>query len=308
MEAMATGVTRFLSHLHVERRLSPHTLAAYRRDLQRLLRFCHAQGITAWEQLDAHQVRHFAATLHRQGLGGRSIQRHLSALRGCCEFLLGEGVLRHNPGRGVAAPRTPRRLPAALDVDQMQRLLDIDADDPLARRDRAILELFYSSGLRLAELCGLDVNDVDLADATVSVTGKGRKTRVVPIGRQARTALRGWLDVRDTFGAPAGETALFLSRRGRRLAPRSLQQRLDHWARRQGLAENVHPHLLRHSCATHLLESSGDLRAVQELLGHADIATTQIYTHLDFQHLARVYDRSHPRSRRTEDRRRKTED
>lgn len=299
---MTEWLARYLTQLQIERRLSPHTVTGYRRDLERLLRFCDDQGIDDWSRLDQHQVRRFAAMLHRQGLGGRSIQRHLSALRGLCEFLVREGVLRHNPGRAVPAPKAPRKLPAVLDVDQMRRLLAIDADDPLALRDRAILELFYSSGLRLAELCNLDLDHLDLDDATVTVTGKGRKTRLVPLGRHAREALRRWLAVRDDFAAPPDEPALFLSRRGRRLAPRTLQQRLVHWARRQGLAGKVHPHLLRHSCASHLLESSGDLRAVQELLGHADIATTQIYTHLDFQHLARVYDASHPRARRkTED-------
>jgi len=289
---------RFFAYLHVERRLSPHTLAGYRRDLGRLRRYCAAQDIGAWTQLDNHHIRRFAAALHREGLSGRTIQRQLSALRCFFEFLIREQVLRHNPAHGVQAPKTARKLPAVLDVDQVQQLLEIDADDPLARRDRAIMELFYSSGLRLSELTGLDLEHLDLKDGTVTVTGKGRKTRLVPVGRHARSALRRWLAVRASFSADPSQRALFLSRRGTRLAPGSLQQRLKYWARRQGLTSPVHPHLLRHSFASHLLESSGDLRAVQELLGHADIATTQIYTHLDFQHLAQVYDASHPRARR----------
>ncbi|HHH36800.1 MAG TPA: tyrosine recombinase XerC [Gammaproteobacteria bacterium] len=295
---LADWQERYLSHLHHERRLSSHTLAGYRRDLHRLLRYCKTWGLTSWADLDQHRARDYAAALHREGLGGRSIQRHLSALRGFCEYLIREGVLRHNPARGVHAPRTPRKLPAALDVDQVQRLLEIGDDSPLAVRDRAILELCYSSGLRLSELIGLNLDHLNLEDGTVTVTGKGGKTRVVPVGRHAREALRRWLATRPAFAVDPGEAALFLSRRGRRLAPRTLQQRLRHWARRQGLAGTVHPHQLRHSFASHVLESSGDLRAVQELLGHADISTTQIYTHLDFQHLAQVYDSSHPRARR----------
>ncbi len=291
---------RFLSHLQVERRASPHTVAAYRRDLRCFLEYGRTQGVTEPATLNHHQVRGFAAFLHRRGLHGRSIQRHLSALRSLCEFLVREGALSHNPARAVQAPRAPRTLPQTLDVDQMQRLLNLPGDTPLVRRDRAVLELFYSSGLRLAELCALDLPQLDLDGGTVTVTGKGRKTRVVPVGRCARDALRDWLAVRGHWCGDPAEQAVFLSRRGRRLAPRSLQQRLQYWAARQGLAGGVHPHLLRHSCASHLLESSGDLRAVQELLGHAHLSTTQIYTHLDFQHLAQVYDRSHPRSRKSE--------
>ena len=290
-------IAHFLENLRVERRLSPHTLSAYRRDLARLEEFCGAEGIAHWNQLTAHHIRALVAAQHRRGLDGRSLQRLLSALRSFFEYLLGRQELGHNPATGIRAPKSPRRLPNALDVDQMSRLLELPADGPLARRDRAIMELFYSSGLRLSELVTLDITALDLNDGTVRVTGKGNKTRVVPVGRQARAALRTWLDERRAIPGP-DERALFVGLAGRRMTPRAVQARIKFWARRQGLDVNLHPHMLRHSFASHLLESSGDLRAVQELLGHADISTTQIYTHLDFQHLAQVYDAAHPRARR----------
>ncbi len=242
-------------------------------------------------------MRAFVSWRHRQGIGGRSLQRNLSAIRAFYKFLLDEGIVTHNPAEEIFAPKTPRKLPKALDVDQTARLVEIDSADPLAQRDRAILELMYSSGLRLSELVTLDVDEVDLDDAMVSVLGKGNKRRYVPVGRYAIEALKRWLPVRATLaGSP--EEALFVSRRGQRLGARAVQERLRLWAIRQGLAVHVHPHMLRHSFASHLLESSGDLRAVQELLGHADISTTQVYTHLDFQHLAKVYDAAHPRARK----------
>jgi integrase/recombinase XerC len=294
-------LTRYLNHLSQERRLSPHTRAAYARDLHALAAFCDRQGRADWPELSAHDVRAFAAACHRQGLSGKSIQRRLSAVRGLFEYLLREGRVGANPAQDIRAPKSERRLPSVLDVDQMGRLLGIPTreDDPLTVRDRACMELLYSSGLRLSELTGLDLPALDLAAGLVSVTGKGRKTRVVPVGRKARDALHDWFAVRSTLLTPGSEElAVFLGRNGRRLSPRAVQQRLDLWARRQGLDGRVHPHRLRHSFASHLLESSGDLRAVQELLGHADISTTQIYTHLDFQHLAEVYDRAHPRAKR----------
>lgn len=289
---------RFLDHLRHERRLSPHTLSNYRRDLMALAAFCRREGIVSWEQLDTHAVRRYVAARHRAGLGGRSLQRELSAIRSFYRFLLREGEVRHNPAVEIRAPRAARRLPPTLDVDQVARLLEIADDDVLAVRDRAMMELVYSSGLRLSELTGLDMDHVDLADATLRVTGKGGKTRVLPIGRMARSALRAWLARRAELANPEAGTALFLSRTGRRLSPRGFQQRLRRWAITQGTSAGVHPHMLRHSFASHLLESSGDLRAVQELLGHADISTTQIYTHVDFQHLARVYDEAHPRAKK----------
>lgn len=297
--AALASVDQYLNHIRQERQLSAHTHAAYARDLQSLISYCDKQGRDDWPTLNAQDIRAFAAACHRQGLAGRSIQRRLSAVRGLYEYLLREGRIGHNPAQDIRAPKGERRLPGVLDVDQMDRLLSIDTRQPLAVRDQALMELMYSSGLRLSELTGLDLPDLDLDAGLVSVTGKGRKTRVVPVGRKAKTALSLWLEVRRDLLPPGSELrALFISRGGRRLAARSVQQRLDQWARRQGMEGRVHPHMLRHSFASHLLESSGDLRAVQELLGHADISTTQVYTHLDFQHLADVYDKAHPRAKR----------
>jgi integrase/recombinase XerC len=287
----------FLQRLKTERRLSPHTVAAYQHDLNALLGFCERESIASFEALDSFAVRRFAAESHRRGLGARSVARRLSAVRTFLGYLIERGALKSNAGVHVQAPKPPRRLPATLDTDQVASLLAISGDDPLTLRDRAMLELFYSSGLRLAELVGLDLGDVDAADRTVRVLGKGSKARVVPVGRQALAALGDWLAVRPEL-ARAGETALFVSRRGERVSPRQVQKRVNDWARRQGAPTGVHPHMLRHSFATHVLESSANLRAVQEMLGHASLSTTQIYTHLDFQHLAHVYDQAHPRARR----------
>jgi integrase/recombinase XerC len=289
-------IDQFLRHLSLERRLSPLTCKHYRRDLSALADWCGSKAILHWHELDSGYLRDWAAACHRQGLGGRSIQRRLSATRSFCRYLLREQLIRKNPVEGVSAPKAPKRLPGNLDADTMARLLEIKGDGPLVDRDRALLELLYSSGLRLAEVVGLDLGDVDLADATVRVTGKGNRERVVPVGRHARTAIRAWLSSRSSLAA-ARERALFVSIRGSRLGQRAVQSRVKHWARRQGIDRRVYPHLFRHSFATHLLESSHDLRAVQELLGHANISTTQVYTHLDFQHLARIYDRTHPRAR-----------
>lgn len=288
----------FLAQLGSERRLSAHTIKAYRRDLDCLLSFCEEQGIASWPELEMHHLRRFAAISHARGLGPRSIQRRLSGIRSFFNFLVREGRLQHNPASEVSAPPAPKRLPATLDVDEMTRLLTtIRGDEPEVLRDRAMLELLYSSGLRLGELVGLDPGDVDLDDATVRVTGKGNKQRLLPVGRAAREALRDWLRVRGQLAAE-DEPALFVGVRGRRISPRVVQRRVRYWAQRSGLPRRLHPHLFRHSFATHLLESSRDLRGVQELLGHADISTTQVYTHLDFQHLAQIYDEAHPRARR----------
>jgi integrase/recombinase XerC len=288
---------RFLEHLRLERRLSEHTARAYRRDLSCLAEFCDKNGIVSFAELKSHQLRRFAAVSHAGGLAPRSIQRRLSGVRSFMKYLIREGALNSNPGADIAAPQVARRLPDTLDADQMARLLQIEGSEPETLRDRAMLELFYSSGLRLAELTGLDLGDVDLRDGTVRVTGKGNKTRIVPVGRFARESLQAWLAIRDE-SATAGEAALFVSNRGTRISPRTVQNRVRYWAQRAGLPRRVYPHLFRHSFATHLLESSSDLRSVQEMLGHADISTTQIYTHLNFQHLAQVYDRAHPRARR----------
>jgi integrase/recombinase XerC len=296
-DALQQGVDRFLQGLRTERRLSPHTSSNYGRDLAALLDYCQAQGIASWDALDTQHVRSFAAQCHRRGLAPRSIQRRLSAVRSLCRFLIREGQLRADPAADVQAPKARKRLPTTLDADAMARLLEFRSDDRLGVRDKAIMELFYSSGLRLAELLGLDLVDLDLRDRTVRVLGKGRKTRIVPVGRHAVAALTLWLKERAAMAA-VDEPAVFVGVNGRRLGPRIVQRRIARWARLQGLPEHVHPHLFRHSFASHLLESSGDLRAVQELLGHANISTTQVYTHLDFQHLARIYDASHPRARR----------
>ena len=298
-------IEKYLAHLGSERRLSRHTVVNYRRDLTALIAFCDKQDVSAWRQLDSFHIRQFAAADNRAGLAPRSIQRRLSAVRSFFRYLIREGLLDANPAADVPAPRGPKRLPKTLDADQMGRLLELPQTDPLAVRDWAMMELLYSSGLRLAELVGLDIGAVDLADGTVRVTGKGNKTRVVPVGSHARTAIAKWLKQRGHLTRLNTDQALFLGARGNRISPRSVQSRVQLWARRQGLAQSVSPHLFRHSFASHLLESSGDLRGVQELLGHADISTTQIYTHLDFQHLARIYDDSHPRARR---RRRSDED
>lgn len=288
---------RFLNHMQHERRLSPHTIKNYSRDLQLIRSWCTESDLTEWQQLSPHQVRAYVAKRHRSGISGKTIQRELSSLRSLFRYLLREGVTQNNPAQGVKAPKVKRLLPATLDADQLSHLLDVTADTPLSRRDLAILELFYSSGLRLAELVSVNLCDLDLTSAILEVTGKGNKTRQVPIGRKAVEALQQWITVRGEL-AKADEPALFVSSRGKRIHPRTIQQRLKQWALKHGASRNIHPHLLRHSFASHLLESSGDLRAVQELLGHADISTTQIYTHLDFQHLANVYDKAHPRARR----------
>jgi len=308
-------IERFASHLTHERRMSGHTVSAYRHDLLRLRIFCEARKITRWDALDNAHLRTFAATEHASGVGPRSIQRRLSAVRTFYEFMLREGHCERNPARDVRAPKTKKRLPTTLDADQMARLLEFRVCDSLSARDKAMMELFYSSGLRLGELVSLDTGAIDLADRTVRVIGKGSKTRLLPIGRFAIAALQKWLSERAAIAkgaapakrttpakraasAPSDEFAVFIGRSGRRLGVRAVQMRVGMWARRQGLGVHVHPHMLRHSFATHLLESSSNLRGVQELLGHADIGTTQIYTHLDFQHLAKVYDATHPRARR----------
>ena len=288
---------KFLRHLGDERRLSPLTLIHYGRDLAQCVAYCDGAGAADWEKLTTAEVRGWVAAMHRRGLSGKSIQRALSALRSFYRYLLREQAVARNPASGVTAPKSARRLPKTLTADQAARLVTFDARDPLAWRDRALLELLYSSGLRLSEIVNLDLAELDLAGGLVRVTGKGRKVRDVPVGAKAREALCEWLARRGQFAAPE-EPAVFLARNGRRLGPRALQARVRYWAARQGMEVPVHPHMLRHSFASHVLESSGDLRAVQEMLGHANISTTQIYTHLDFQHLANVYDKAHPRARR----------
>jgi integrase/recombinase XerC len=293
-------VDRFLRHLRTERRVSEHTVSAYRQDLKSLLDHCERRKLTSWGALGNGEIRAFAAAEHAGGLGPRSIQRRLSAARTFFSYLQREGAGTQNPAVEVRAPKAKKRLPGTLDTDQMARLLAFRVQDSLSARDKAVMELFYSSGLRLSELVGLNMGDVDFADLTVRVLGKGAKARIVPVGRYAIAALQAWLNervkLRDT--KRSAQPALFLSRGGQRMTARAVQLRVGEWARRQGISMHVHPHMFRHSFATHLLESSGNLRGVQELLGHSDIGTTQIYTHLDFQHLAKVYDAAHPRARR----------
>jgi integrase/recombinase XerC len=294
---MLAALEAYCAHLRSERQVSPHTLDAYRRDLDKVLAFCEKEGVGGWAALDIQRLRRLVAKLHGQGQSGRSIGRLLSAVRGFYRYLNREGLCEHDPANGLSPPKGERRLPKTLDADRTLQLLDgALEDDFLARRDQAILELFYSSGLRLSELTGLNLEQLDLADGLVQVHGKGSKTRVLPVGRKAREALEQWLPLR-ALSQPADD-AVFVSQQGRRLGPRAIQLRVKAAGERE-LGQNLHPHMLRHSFASHLLESSQDLRAVQEMLGHADIATTQIYTHLDFQHLATVYDSAHPRAKRS---------
>lgn len=297
---LAAILTAYHHHLASEKRYSPRTVSSYERDLQDWVAWLGQQqavDVPDVTQVQAWQVRQWIGQLHRKGLASKSLQRKLSSLRRFYRFLLREQWVAHNPVVDVASPKGSRHLPDTLEVEAVAQLLDVQAQDALAVRDRAIMELFYSSGLRLAELVALDVPDVDLRQQQVRVQGKGNRQRYVPVGRLAVAAVREWLGQRASLALPE-ETALFVSRRGARINPRTIQYRLQHWQQQQGLAQRVHPHKLRHSFATHLLESSGDLRAVQEMLGHSDISTTQIYTHLDFQYLASVYDKAHPRAKR----------
>jgi len=284
----------FLGHLVNERRVSPHTVAGYERDIEALLGL--AAGVPL-AQLQVHHMRRFIGQLHARGLDGKSLARMLSAWRGFYRYLARDHSYTTNPCIGLRAPKSTKNLPQALSPDEATRLMAIPADDVLAIRDKAMFELFYSSGLRLSELTSLSTPDINLGDATVRVMGKGSKTRVVPVGRHAVDAVRKWLQDRASL-VVAGNDALFVNRNGGRLTPRGVQYRIRQWALRLGLATHVHPHTLRHSFASHVLQSSGDLRAVQEMLGHASISTTQVYTHLDFQYLAKVYDAAHPRAKK----------
>jgi len=276
---------------------SPHTRAAYAHDLADAWAFLTAQGLHDWHQTQPHHLRLWLAKRHAEGLSPRTLARRLAAVRALLRTLRRQGLIEHDPSAGLRLPRADRRLPKTLEPEPLNHLLDQPADDPLEARDLAMLELMYGSGLRLAEVCGLKLHDLDPASGETRVRGKGGKTRIVPVGRSALTAVRRWLSLRPAY-APPGETTLFVSRLGRPIAPRTVQARLTRLARKHGLAGRVHPHMLRHACASHFLQNSGDLRAVQELLGHSNLATTQIYTHLDFQHLAQAYDAAHPRARR----------
>jgi len=286
----------FLGYMQQQRQFSAYTCEHYQRDLERLIQFLTDQGLSDWNAVTVKHIRHWVITLHQHGLAGRSLQRMLSSTRSLYRYLAKQGLVKHNPAIGVQAPKSPRKLPIAPDVDQTQQMLNTSAQDELETRDLAILELTYSSGLRLAELLSLNLPDIDFAENLVRVTGKGNRTRVVPIGSQAISALQNWLSLRTQM-APEGEMAVFLSKQGKRLSPRAVQKRFELWGK-QHASQHLHPHMLRHSFASHILESSQNLRAVQELLGHSNISTTQIYTHLDFQHLAKIYDAAHPRAKK----------
>lgn len=289
----------FLNKLKHERQLSAHTLSNYQRDIGLFLTFLDDYVQQPLEQVCEKEIQQFISQGHRQQLSSKTLQRRLSALRSFFDFLVRSNVLGKNPAKLVQAPKAEKKLPKVLDVDQTAHLLEIDGTDILAIRDKAILELFYSSGLRLSELASLRISDLDLQQAQLRVTGKGNKMRQLPIGSKAMQAIKLWLKQRQQLSKQDEQNALFLSKHGRAISKRSIQERMRYWAKRQGLDVHVHPHMLRHSFASHLLESSGDLRAVQELLGHSDISTTQIYTHLDFQHLAKIYDQAHPRAKKS---------
>jgi integrase/recombinase XerC len=293
---LQTSIDGFLRYLKVERQLSPLTLLNYGRQLAALLHLLEEMGLKSWQQCDAAGVRSLAVRSRKAGLGPSSLALRLSALRSFFDWMISQGELTANPARGISAPKAGRHLPKNIDVDDVNRLLDIDLNDPLAVRDRAMLEVMYGAGLRLSELVNMDCGHLDLSTGEAWVIGKGSKERRVPVGKSAVAWVEHWLDLRELFGPD--DDALFLSKQGKRISARNVQKRFSEWGIKQGLNSHVHPHKLRHSFATHMLESSGDLRGVQELLGHANLSTTQIYTHLDFQHLASVYDAAHPRAKR----------
>lgn len=293
----AEQLAAFQHYMRSEKQFSPHTQSNYTRDLQKLQTYCAEKSIADLPAVDVRQIRMMVATFHRQGLGGKSLQRWLSSVRRFFQFCIKQGWIKNNPADGIAAPKSPKKLPKTLDVDQTAQFVEVEGDDFIHKRDRALLELIYSSGLRLAEVAGLNLGDIDWSDAMVTVTGKGSKSRIVPVGSAAMNALRNWLPERARC-TPQQEFALFTTQKGKRISHRAVQLRMQQLSVQQGMDNPVHPHMLRHSFASHMLESSGDLRLVQELLGHANISTTQIYTHLDFQHLAKVYDKAHPRAGR----------
>lgn len=289
-------VDAFLRYLKVERQLSSLTVTSYHRQLMMLIDIAKSMGICDWKNLDATQVRALLVRSKRGGLKSTSLAVRFSALRSFLDYLIKQDIIQANPAKGVTTSVTGRHLPKNIDVDEVNQLLNIDLDDPLAIRDRAMLEVMYGAGLRLAELIGMDCRHIDLTSGEVRVLGKGNKERKLPMGKTAVTWLQNWLALRDVFMPQ--DDAVFLSNSGKRISPRNVQKRFAEWGIKQGVNNHINPHKLRHSFATHMLESCGDLRAVQELLGHANLSTTQIYTHLDFQHLATVYDASHPRAKR----------
>ena len=289
-------LNEYLQFLNFERGLSPLTRENYARDIKRLIELADA---TALNELQNIHIRRFVATLHSKGLGGKSLARMLSSWRGFFEFLVNRHQFSANPVIGLRAPKSPKTLPQALSIEQATKLVDISDDGILSVRDHAILELFYSSGLRLSELVNLDIDALDFTEGTVVVTGKGNKTRIVPMGAHAMDALQKWLQIRSTISKDdSASKPVFIGLQGRRISARNIQYRIKEWSIKQGINSSVRPHMLRHSFASHVLQSSGDLRAVQEMLGHANISTTQVYTHLDFQHLSKTYDAAHPRAKK----------
>ena len=285
----------FARHIDKARNLSPLTTKSYLRDLSRLQALLNDEAVETLKDLDSQHIRSLLAILHKKGLANTSLQRWLSSVRTFFRYALQEGWVNHNPADGLQAPAKAKKLPKLMDPDETVQLVTIEGDDWLSLRDRALLELLYSSGLRLAEIANVDIGDIHFNEATIRVTGKGNKIRIIPVGSCALTAIKQWLKVRSQM-APNDEKALFISQRSKRISHRAIQQRIKLIAQQQGISQPIHPHMLRHSFASHMLESSGDLRGVQELLGHANLSTTQIYTHLDFQHLARTYDNAHPRA------------
>ena len=308
---LTTDIQSFIDYLRHEKQSSSHTISNYNRDLQQFQLWLQDSGLKRWTDVKQHHVRQYIASRHRQGVAAKSLQRHLSSIRSFYQYLLRENLADNNPAQGVRAPKVKRKLPSTMNVDEINQLLKPQSNDSLDIRDMAMMELMYSSGLRLSELVSINIQDLPADMDELEVTGKGNKTRIVPIGQFAREAIQHWLKHREEMAAAissrcfsqccmaaASEPALFVSKRGSRISTRAVEQRLSKQAVLHASNQHLHPHKLRHSFASHLLESSGDLRAVQELLGHANISTTQIYTHLDFQHLAQVYDQAHPRAKR----------
>lgn len=299
--SLAEPLQRFYAYLNNERGLSPHTQKNYQQQLNTMALHLMNMGVRSWQKVDVAWVRQLASKGMRDGMKASSLATRLSSLRSFFDFLILRGELQANPAKGVSAPRKQRPLPKNIDVDQMDQLLEVNDSDPLAIRDRAMMELMYGTGLRLAELVDIDVKAIDISLGELRVVGKGSKERKVPFSGKASEWLLNWIKVRGELANP-DETALFVSKRGTRISHRSVQKRMEQWGQKQAIASHVSPHKLRHSFATHILESSNNLRAVQELLGHENISTTQIYTHLDFQHLAQVYDQAHPRAKKRPDR------
>ncbi|WED21776.1 tyrosine recombinase XerC [Vibrio sp. JC009] len=297
-DSLSASLERFLEYLRAERGLSQHTIKNYRQQLEIISQLFHERGLEHWEDIDPSWVRHLVTLCVKQDIKPSSISTRLSSLRSFFDYLILQGELSANPAKGISAPRKEKRLPKNIDVDSVNQLLEVDESDPLAVRDRAIMELMYGTGLRLAELVDINLKDIHTQKDELRVVGKGNKERKVPFTGYAREWVSKWLKVRPALVKDADEPALFLSKLGRRISHRNIQKRMEEWGLKQGVASHISPHKLRHSFATHILESSGNLRAVQELLGHENISTTQVYTHLNFQHLAQEYDKAHPRAKK----------